>query len=67
MERIKQIEKLLRGLGFIYVSQAGSHKKWKDPATGLIVIITYHQNKIDKYQARNTMKDVNNILNKRKP
>lgn len=36
----------LRRLGFVKVSQRGSHQKWKHPSTFKIVIVAYHAKKI---------------------
>ncbi len=36
----------LRRLGFIKVSQRGSHQKWKHPTAGKIVIVAYHSKQI---------------------
>lgn len=62
MERVSELTKLLRVLGFIHVHQKGSHHKWKDPKTNFCVIYSYTKNKLDKYQAKNTIKDINRIL-----
>jgi predicted RNA binding protein YcfA (HicA-like mRNA interferase family) len=40
------VVRALRRLGFIKVSQRGSHQKWKQSATGKIVIVAYHSKQI---------------------
>ncbi len=41
----KEIEKLLSKYGFELVSQKGSHRKWRNQASGRQVIVQYHGNK----------------------
>ena len=38
----KEVEKLLSKHGFVLVSQKGSHRKWRNQATGKQVIVPYH-------------------------
>ena len=35
----KEIVRLLQENGFVYVSSSGSHRKYRNPATGRIVIV----------------------------
>ncbi len=38
----REVEALLRAGGFRLVSQKGSHRKWRNPASGLQVIVPEH-------------------------
>ena len=40
------VSRALRRLGFVKVSQRGSHQKWKHPASGRITILPYHPKRI---------------------
>ena len=39
----REVEGLLRHYGFRLVSQKGSHRKWRQPDTGLQVIVPEHR------------------------
>ncbi|HEY0379157.1 MAG TPA: type II toxin-antitoxin system HicA family toxin [Pyrinomonadaceae bacterium] len=39
----REVEGLLRRYGFQLVSQKGSHRKWRQPETGLQVIVPEHR------------------------
>jgi predicted RNA binding protein YcfA (HicA-like mRNA interferase family) len=39
----REVEGLLRRHGFLLVSQKGSHRKWRQPETGLQVIVPEHR------------------------
>ena len=39
----REAEALLRARGFRLVSQKGSHRKWRNPASGLQVIVPEHR------------------------
>lgn len=39
----REVEGLLRRYGFQLVSQKGSHRKWRQPETGLQVIVPDHR------------------------
>lgn len=41
----KQVEKILKKYDFELISQKGSHKKWRNSARNLQVIVPYHQGK----------------------
>lgn len=41
----KDLEHLLVNFGFELVSQKGSHRKWRNPATGRQVIVPFHAGK----------------------
>lgn len=38
----KEIIKLLESHGFVFVSANGSHRKYRNPANGITVIVPYH-------------------------
>ena len=39
----RDVEALLRRSGFEFVSQKGSHRKWRHPTSGLQVIVPEHR------------------------
>jgi predicted RNA binding protein YcfA (HicA-like mRNA interferase family) len=39
----REVEALLRRHGFRIVSQRGSHRKWRNPERGLLVIVPEHR------------------------
>ena len=39
----REVEALLRAHGFRLVSQKGSHRKWRNPVSGLQVIVPEHR------------------------
>ena len=41
-----QVLSVLRRNGFVRVASAGSHQKWRNPATGKQVIVAYHRGRI---------------------
>ncbi len=41
-----QVEKILKSNNFIFISQKGSHKKWKNLKTGKQVIVPFHKGKL---------------------
>jgi predicted RNA binding protein YcfA (HicA-like mRNA interferase family) len=41
-----EVIRALRKIGFIKVSQRGSHQKWKHPTSGKITIVSYHSKTI---------------------
>lgn len=41
----KQVEKTLLEDGFVFVSQQGSHKKWRHIEKNLTVIVPFHRGK----------------------
>jgi predicted RNA binding protein YcfA (HicA-like mRNA interferase family) len=41
-----EVIRALRKIGFVKVSQRGSHQKWKHPVSGRIVILPYHAKRI---------------------
>ena len=41
----KEVEATLERFGFLKVSQKGSHRKWRNPDTGLQVIVPEHKGK----------------------
>ena len=41
-----QVISVLRRNGFVRVASAGSHQKWRNPATGKHVIVAYHRGRI---------------------
>jgi predicted RNA binding protein YcfA (HicA-like mRNA interferase family) len=41
-----EVIRALRRIGFVKVSQRGSHQKWKHPLSGRIVFLPYHSKKI---------------------
>jgi predicted RNA binding protein YcfA (HicA-like mRNA interferase family) len=41
-----QVISLLRRNGFVRAASAGSHQKWRNPATGKQVIVAYHRGRI---------------------
>ena len=45
--RLKAAEviEVLKKFGFIFVSQRGSHQKWRNPTTGKQVIVPSHKGK----------------------
>ena len=43
--RADEVIRILRRNGFLLVSTAGSHQKWRNPATGKQVIVAYHKGK----------------------
>ncbi|MGP1375654.1 MAG: type II toxin-antitoxin system HicA family toxin [Almyronema sp.] len=40
--KARDIEKLLSQYGFEFISQKGSHRKWRNPSSGLQVIVPDH-------------------------
>ena len=38
----KEMVRLLKQNGFVYVSSNGSHRKYRNPATGKTVIVPFH-------------------------
>ncbi|MBI2860427.1 MAG: type II toxin-antitoxin system HicA family toxin [Chloroflexi bacterium] len=40
-----EVISVLRRHGFVFVSQLGSHQKWRNFSTGKQVIVPYHQGK----------------------
>ena len=40
-----EVISVLHRHGFIFVSQLGSHQKWRNPNTGKQVIVPYHKGK----------------------
>lgn len=38
----KEMVRLLEQNGFVYVSSNGSHRKYRNPATGKTVIVPFH-------------------------
>lgn len=38
-----EVERILARHGFVRVSQRGSHRKWRDPEQGLVVIVPSHK------------------------
>ncbi|MFL6373367.1 MAG: type II toxin-antitoxin system HicA family toxin [Pyrinomonadaceae bacterium] len=38
----KELERLLTKYGFLLISQKGSHRKWRNQATGRQVIVPFH-------------------------
>lgn len=64
MERIQQIQKALKHLGFVQVRHSGSHEIWRDPLTGLFTTIVIHGKngkKLDKGAIANILRQVKNI------
>lgn len=41
----KELERLLAHYGFELLSQKGSHRKWRNPASGRQVIVPFHSGK----------------------
>ena len=41
----KEVESTLERFGYVKVSQKGSHRKWRNPKTGLQVIVPEHKGK----------------------
>ncbi|MCG3129572.1 MAG: hypothetical protein FLDDKLPJ_00306 [Phycisphaerae bacterium] len=39
----REVESLLRRHNFVLVSQKGSHRKWRDAAKGLQVVVPMHR------------------------
>lgn len=39
----REVESILKRYGFELVSQRGSHRKWKNSRSGLVVIVPEHQ------------------------
>ena len=42
----REVESLLTEYGFAFVSQKGSHRKWRNPASGLQVIVPEHRGRV---------------------
>lgn len=38
----RELERLLGRYGFVFISQKGSHRKWRNLATGRQVIVSFH-------------------------
>lgn len=66
MQRIQQVQKALKDLGFVQVRKSGSHEIWRDPLTGLFTSIVVHGKKLDKAAINSIFKQVRNIENVRK-
>lgn len=43
--KASEVIEILQQHGFIFVSQRGSHQKWRNQDTGKQVIVPYHQGK----------------------
>ena len=43
--RADEVTRVLQQHGFVFVSQRGSHQKWRHPDTGKQVIVPYHKGK----------------------
>lgn len=41
----REVERLLANYGFEFVSQKGSHRKWRNFTSGLQVIVPFHKGK----------------------
>jgi len=41
----REVEVLLKKYGFIFISQKGSHRKWRHPESSLQVIVPEHRGK----------------------
>jgi len=39
----RQLESLLKSHGFEFISQRGSHRKWRHPQTGAQVVVPEHK------------------------
>ncbi|NJK59157.1 MAG: type II toxin-antitoxin system HicA family toxin [Oscillatoriales cyanobacterium SM2_1_8] len=40
-----EVERILRKYGFQWISQKGSHKKWRNPELDAQVVVPYHRGK----------------------
>ncbi|MBW4540809.1 MAG: type II toxin-antitoxin system HicA family toxin [Myxacorys chilensis ATA2-1-KO14] len=38
-----EVEQILQQYGFVFVSQKGSHRKWRQPDSSLQVIVPFHK------------------------
>ncbi|HJB59353.1 MAG TPA: type II toxin-antitoxin system HicA family toxin [Candidatus Faecalibacterium faecipullorum] len=52
----KEIVRLLQENGFVYVSSSGSHRKYRNPATGRIVIVPFHAKDLKPGTEKNILK-----------
>lgn len=42
----REVEQVLRQYGFVFISQKGSHRKWRHPDTGLQVVVPEHGGRV---------------------
>lgn len=52
----KEIAKLLEANGFLHISTNGSHRKYKNPETGKLVIVPFHAKDLKKGTEQNILK-----------
>ena len=52
----KEIVRLLQENGFVYVSSSGSHRKYRNQATGRIVIVPFHAKDLKPGTEKNILK-----------
>ena len=52
----KEIVRLLQENGFVYVSSSGSHRKYRNSATGRIVIVPFHAKDLKPGTEKNILK-----------
>lgn len=52
----KEMVRLLEQNGFVYVSSNGSHRKYRNPATGKTVIVPFHAKDLKPGTEKNILK-----------
>lgn len=52
----KEIAKLLEANGFLHISTNGTHRKYKNPETGKLVIVPFHAKDLKKGTEQNILK-----------